>query len=186
MNKLLNLYGVKIHSERAFLSFLENSRNEVEALSSSYLERKIGNLVFSIPAGGTSIGLNHVVPFLQSSESWHGLVSRPATEASQESVFIRPKIGGNYTRNSLRFLPIQADVAFNTTVGNEVTFKPSGVLLGLGSKQLITSSWLPEETVNGRIQKVRFVPAVRERSFSVESRRELLVETKYGLLTWQT
>ena len=95
MNKLLNLYGVKIHSERAFLSFLENSRNEVEALSSSYLERKIGNLVFSIPAGGTSIGLNHVVPFLQSSESWHGLVSRPATEASQESVFIRPKIGGN-------------------------------------------------------------------------------------------
>lgn len=36
MNKLLNLYGVKIHSERAFLSFLENSRNEVEALSSSY------------------------------------------------------------------------------------------------------------------------------------------------------
>ena len=182
MNKLLNLYGVKIHSERAFLSFLENSRNEVEALSSSYLERKIGNLVFSIPAGGTSIGLNHVVPFLQSSESWHGLVSRPA-EASQESVFIRPKIGGNYTRNSLRFLPIQADVAFNTTVGNEVTFKPSGVLLGLGSKQLITSSWLPEETVNGRIQKVRFVPAVRERSFSVESRRELLVETKYGLLT---
>ena len=58
MNKLLNLYGVKIHSERAFLSFLENSRNEVEALSSSYLERKIGNLVFSIPAGGTSIGLN--------------------------------------------------------------------------------------------------------------------------------
>lgn len=46
MNKLLNLYGVKIHSERAFLSFLENSRNEVEALSSSYLERKIGNLVF--------------------------------------------------------------------------------------------------------------------------------------------
>ncbi len=69
MNKLLNLYGVKIHSERAFLSFLENSRNEVEALSSSYLERKIGNLVFSIPAGGTSIGLNHVVPFLQSSES---------------------------------------------------------------------------------------------------------------------
>ncbi len=183
MNKLLNLYGVKIHSERAFLFFLENSRNEVEALSSSYLERKIGNLVFSIPAGGTSIGLNHVVPFLQSSESWHGLVSRPATEASQESVFIRPKIGGNYTRNSLRFLPIQADVAFNTTVGNEVTFKPSGVLLGLGSKQLITSSWLPEETVNGRIQKVRFVPAVRERSFSVESRRELLVETKYGLLT---
>ncbi len=162
MNKLLNLYGVKIHSERAFLSFLENSRNEVEALSSSYLERKIGNLVFSIPAGGTSIGLNHVVPFLQSSESWHGLVSRPATEASQESVFIRPKIGGNYTRNSLRFLPIKADVAFNTTVGNEVTFKPSGVLLGLGSKQLITSSWLPEETVNGRIQKVRFVPAVRE------------------------
>ena len=159
------------------------SLGEVEALSSSYLERKIGNLVFSIPAGGTSIGLNHVVPFLQSSESWHGLVSRPATEASQESVFIRPKIGGNYTRNSLRFLPIQADVAFNTTVGNEVTFKPSGVLLGLGSKQLITSSWLPEETVNGRIQKVRFVPAVRERSFSVESRRELLVETKYGLLT---
>ena len=85
MNKLLNLYGVKIHSERAFLSFLENSRNEVEALSSSYLERKIGNLVFSIPAGGTSIGLNHVVPFLQSSESWHGLVSRPATEALRKA-----------------------------------------------------------------------------------------------------
>ena len=38
MNKLLNLYGVKIHSERAFLSFLENSRNEVEAFSSSYIE----------------------------------------------------------------------------------------------------------------------------------------------------
>lgn len=183
MNKLLNLYGVKIHSERAFLSFLENSRNEVEAFSSSYLERKIGNLVFSLPADGASIGLNHVVPFLQSSESWHGLVSRPATEASQDSLFIRPKIGGNYTRNSLRFLPIQADVAFNTTVGNEVTFKPSGFLLGFGSKLRITGPWLSEETVNGRIQKIQFVPAVRERSFSIESRRELIVETKYGLLT---
>lgn len=183
MNKLLNLYGVKIHSERAFLSFLENSRNEVEAFSSSYLERKIGNLVFSLPADGASIGLNHVVPFLQSSESWHGLVSRPATEASQDSLFIRPKIGGNYTRNSLRFLPIQADVAFNTTVGNEVTFKPSGFLLGFGSKLRITGPWLSEETVNGRFQKIQFVPAVRERSFSIESRRELIVETKYGLLT---
>ena len=46
MNKLLNLYGVKIHSERAFLSFLGNSRDEVVAFSSSYLERKAGNLVF--------------------------------------------------------------------------------------------------------------------------------------------
>lgn len=61
MNKLLNLYGVKIHSECAFLSFLENSRNEVEAFSSSYLERKIGNLVFSIPADEASKGLNQVV-----------------------------------------------------------------------------------------------------------------------------
>lgn len=183
MNKLLNLYGVKIHSERAFLSFLENSRNKVEAFSSSYLERKVGNLVFSIPADGASIGLNHVVPFLQSSESWHGLVSRPAAEASQNTVSIRPKIGGNYTRSSLRFFPIQADVAFNTTVGNEVTFKPSGVLIGLGSKLSITGPWLSEETVNGRIQKIQFVPAVRERSFSIEARRELQVETKFGTLT---
>lgn len=123
MNKLLNLYGVKIHSECAFLSFLENSRNEVEAFSSSYLERKIGNLVFSIPADEASKGLNQVVPFLVSSDSWNGLVSRPATEDSQDSISIRPKIGGDYTRDSLRFLPIQVDVAFNTTVGNEVTFK---------------------------------------------------------------
>ena len=98
MNKLLNLYGVKIHSERAFLSFLENSRNEVEAFSSSYIERKVGNLVFSIPADKASTGLNQVIPFLQSSESWHGLVSRPSAEAPQDSVFIRSKIGGNYTR----------------------------------------------------------------------------------------
>ena len=88
MNKLLNLYGVKIHSERAFLSFLENSRNEVEAFSSSYIERKVGNLVFSIPADTASTGLNQVIPFLQSSESWHGLVSRPSAEAPQDSVFI--------------------------------------------------------------------------------------------------
>ena len=46
MNKLLNLYGVKIHSERAFLSFLENSRNEVEALSSSYLRGRSEILFF--------------------------------------------------------------------------------------------------------------------------------------------
>ena len=103
MNKLLNLYGVKIHSERAFLSFLENSRNEVEAFSSSYIERKVGNLVFSIPADKASTGLNQVIPFLQSSESWHGLVSRPSAEAPQDSVFIRSKIGGNYTRSSLSF-----------------------------------------------------------------------------------
>lgn len=103
MNKLLNLYGVKIHSECAFLSFLENSRNEVEAFSSSYLERKVGNLVFSIPADKASTGLNQVIPFLQSSESWHGLVSRPSAEAPQDSVFIRSKIGGNYTRSSLSF-----------------------------------------------------------------------------------
>lgn len=64
-----------------------------------------------------------------------------------------------------------------------MTFKPSGVLLGLGSKQRITSSWLPEECVNGRIQKVQTVPAVRERSFSAEARRELLVEIRYGLLS---
>ena len=183
MNKLLNLYGVKIHSERAFLSFLENSRNEVEAFSSSYIERKVGNLVFSIPADKASTGLNQVIPFLQSSESWHGLVSRPSAEAPQDSVFIRSKIGGNYTRSSLSFFSIQADVAFNTTVGNEATFKPSGILLGLGSKPSITSPWLSEETLNGRIQKVRSVPTVRERSFSIESRRELVVETKYGLLT---
>lgn len=103
MNKLLNLYGIKIHSERAFLSFLENSRNEVEAFSSSYIERKVGNLVFSIPADKASTGLNQVIPFLQSSESWHGLVSRPSAEAPQDSVFIRSKIGGNYTRSSLSF-----------------------------------------------------------------------------------
>ena len=183
MNKLLNLYGVKIHSERAFLSFLENSHNEVEAFSSSYLERKVGNLVFSIPAEKASTGLNQVVPFLQSSESWHGLVSRPPTGASLESVFIRPKIGGNYTRSSLRFFTNQADVAFNTTVGNEVTFKPSGVILSLKEDLRFSKSWLPEETIEGRIQKVRFIPAVRERSFSIESLRELIVETKYGLLT---
>ena len=157
MNKLLNLYGVKIHSERAFLSFLENSRNEVEAFSSSYIERKVGNLVFSIPADKASTGLNQVIPFLQSSESWHGLVSRPSAEAPRDSVFIRSKIGGNYTRSSLSFFSIQADVAFNTTVGNEATFKPSGILLGLGSKPSITSPWLSEETLNGRIQKVRSV-----------------------------
>ena len=80
----------------------------------------------------------------------------------------------------MRFLPIQADVA---SVGNVVTFIPSGILLGLNLKQRITSSWLPEECVNGWIQKVQFVLAVRERSFSIESRRELTVETKYGLLT---
>ena len=182
MNKLLNLYGVKIHSERAFLSFLENSRNEVKAFSSRYLERKAGNLVFSIQRDSASIGLNQVVPFLQSSENWHGLVSRPATEVPQDSVFVRPKIGSSYTRESLKFFPIQADVAFNTTVGNEVTFKPSGILLGFNSGERITSSWLPEETVNGRIQKNQSIPAVRERSFSIEPRRELIVETKYGLL----
>ena len=183
MNKLLNLYGVKIHSECAFLSFLENSRNEVEAFSSSYLERKIGNLVFSIPADEASKGLNQVVPFLVSSDSWNGLVSRPATEDSQDSISIRPKIGGDYTRDSLRFLPIQVDVAFNTTVGNEVTFKPSGVLLSLDLEQRISKSWLPKETVNGRIQKIRFVPAVREKSFSIEARRKLQLETRYGFLT---
>lgn len=112
MSKLLNLYGVKIHSERAFLSFLENSHNKIEDLSSSYLERKVGNLVFSIPAEKASTGLNQVVPFLQSSESWHGLVSRPATDASLESVFIRLKIGGDYTRSSLRFFTNQADCRF--------------------------------------------------------------------------
>lgn len=176
------MYGVKIHSERAFLSFLENSRNQVEAFSSSYLERRAGNLVFSIPADGASIGLNQVVPFLQSLESWHGLVSRPATEASQDSISIRPKIGGNYTRNSLKFLPNQTDAAFNTTVGNEVTFKPSGLLLSLDSKHIISKSWLLKETANGRIQKASFVPAVREKSFSVEARRELQIETRYGLL----
>ena len=111
------------------------------------------------------------------------MVSRPSAEAPQDSVFIRSKIGGNYTRSSLSFFSIQADVAFNTTVGNEATFKPSGILLGLGSKPSITSPWLSEETLNGRIQKVRSVPTVRERSFSIESRRELVVETKYGLLT---
>lgn len=177
------MYGVKIHSERAFLSFLENSRNQVEAFSSSYLERRAGNLVFSIPADGASIGLNQVVPFLQSLESWHRLVSRPATEASQDSISIRPKIGGNYTRNSLKFLPNQTDAAFNTTVGNEVTFKPSGLLLSLDSKHIISKSWLLKETVNGRIQKASFVPAVREKSFSVEARRELHIETRYGILT---
>lgn len=72
MNHLLNLYGVKVRSETAFLSFLEHSRNEVEAFTSGYLVRKVGNLVFSIPAGGASIGLNQVVPFLQSvGTDWH-------------------------------------------------------------------------------------------------------------------
>lgn len=183
MNRLFSLYGVRIHSQHAFLSFLEHSRNEVEAFSCGYLERKIGNLVLSIPATEASSDLNQVVPFLGSSVSWNGLVSRPVTEASQDSVSIRPKIGGNYTRNSLRFLSNQTDVAFNTTVGNEVTFKPSGVLLSLDSGQRISKSWLTEEKVSGRIQKVRFVPAVREKSFSVEARRELQMETRYGILT---
>lgn len=183
MNRLFSLYGVRIHSEHAFLLFLEHSRNEVEAFSCGYLERRIGNLVLSIPANEASSDSNQVVPFLGSSDSWNGLVSRPVTEASQDSVSIRPKIGGNYTRNSLRFLPNQTDVAFNTTVGNEVTFKPSGVLLSLDSEQRISKSWLTEEKVCGRIQNARFVPAVREKSFSVEARRELQVETRYGLLT---
>lgn len=110
MNKLLNLYGVKIHSECAFLSYLRDSRNEIEAFSSSYLQRKNGNLLFSIPANEASSGLNQVVPFLGSSDSWDGLISRPETEASQDSVSIKPKIGGNYTRDSLMFLPNQTDV----------------------------------------------------------------------------
>lgn len=182
MNKLLNLYGVKIHSECAFLSYLRDSRNEIEAFSSSYLQRKIGNLLFSIPANEASSGLNQVVPFLGSSDSWDGLISRPETEASQDSVSIKPKIEGNYTRDSLMFLPNQTDVGFNTTVGNEVTFKPSGILIGLNSEHGDTKFGHPDETVNGWIQKVRFVPAVREKSFSIGARREILVETKYGLL----
>lgn len=64
-----------------------------------------------------------------------------------------------------------------------MTFKPSGVILSLKEDQRFSKSWLPEETIEGRIQKVRFIPAVRERSFSIESRRELTVEAKYGLLT---
>lgn len=182
MNQLFNLYGVKIHFERAFLSFLKSSRYEIGAFSTGYLERKIGNLVLSIPANEAPSDLNLVVPFLGFSDSWNGLVSRPMTEASQDSVSIRPKIDSNYTRDSFRFFANQADVAFNTTVGNEVTFKPSGVLLSLGSEQRIYKSWNVEETVSGRIQKVRFVPAVREKSFSVEARRELQIETRYGLL----
>lgn len=183
MNQLLNLYGVKIHSERAFLSLLKSSRYEIGAFSTGYLERKIGNLVLSIPANEAPSDLNLVVPFLGSSDSWNGLVSRPVTEASKDSVSIRPKIDSNYTRDSFRFFANQADVAFNTTVGNEVTFKPSGVLLSLGSEQRISKSWNFEETVSGWIQKVRFVPAVREKSFSIGTRRELQVETKFGTLT---
>ena len=105
------------------------------------------------------------MPFLVSSDSWNGLVSRPATEDSQDSISIRPKIGGDYTRDSLRFLPIQVDVAFNTTVGNEVTFKPSGVLLSLDLEQRISKSWLPKETVNGRIQKFGLFRPLEKRAF---------------------
>lgn len=184
MNQLLNLYGVKIHSERAFLSFLKSSHYEIESFSTGYLERKVESLSFSIPADSVSVGLNQVVPFLRTSAYWNGLVSRPSPEAGQSSSFIiRPKIGRDYTRRSLRFFANLADVAFNTTVGNEVSFKPSGVLLSLDSGQTISKSWLPEEKVSGRIQKARFVPAVREKSFSVEARWELQVETRYGLLT---
>lgn len=32
-------------------------------------------------------------------------------------------------------------------------------------------------------KKIQFVPAVREKSFSIEARRELQIETRYGLLT---
>lgn len=35
----------------------------------------------------------------------------------------------------------------------------------------------------GRIQKIRFVPAVREKSFSIEARRKLQLETRYGFLS---
>lgn len=183
MNQLFSLYGIKVHSEPAFLSFLKNSRNEIEGFSFGYLERKVGNLVFSIPANDASLGLNQVVPFLPSSGHWDGLASRPEPDAGLNgNIVIRPKIGNNYTRRGLRFFANQSDVAFNTTVGNEVTFKPSGVLLSLDSEQRISKSWNVEETVSGRIQKVRFVPAVREKSFSVEARRELQIETRYGLL----
>lgn len=184
MNRLFNLYGIKVHSDSAFLSFLKNSRNEIGAFSSGYLERKVEGLSFSIPADSVSVGLNQVVPFLRTSAYWNGLVSKPSPEAGQSSsLIIRPKIGRDYTRRSLRFFANQADGAFNTMVGNEVSFKPSGVLLRLDSEQTISKSWLPEEKVSGRIQKARFVPAVREKSFSVEARRELQIETRYGILT---
>ena len=183
MNRLFNLYGIKVHSESAFLSFLKNSRNEIEGFSFGYLDRRVGNLVFSIPANDASLTLDQVVPFLQSSGHWDGLVSRPEPDAGLNgNIVIRPKIRNDYTRRSLRFFANQSDVAFNTTVGNEVTFKPSGVLLSLDSEQRISKSWLTEEKISGRIQKARFIPTVREKSFSIESRRELLVETQYGLL----
>lgn len=179
MNRLFNLYGIKVHSDSAFLSFIKNSRNEIGAFSSGYLERKVEGLSFSIPADSVSVGLNQVVPFLRTSAYWNGLVSKPSPEAGQSSsLIIRPKIGRDYTRRSLRFFANQADGAFNTMVGNEVSFKPSGVLLRLDSEQTISKSWLPEEKVSGRIQKARFVPAVREKSFSVEARRELQIETR--------
>ncbi len=152
--------------------------------ASGYLERKIGNLTFSIPAGAAFVDLNQAVPFLRTSAYWNGLVPRLIPWTRQDStIAIRPKVGSNYTRKSLRFYPNQADVAFNITMGNEVTFRVCGLLLDLDPDQRASKSWLSEETVNGRIQRVQFVPAVREKSFSVEARRELEVETRFGLLT---
>ena len=102
---IINLYGIKVHSDSAFLSFLKNSRNEIGAFSSGYLERKVEGLSFSIPADSVSVGLNQVVPFLRTSAYWNGLVSKLSPEAGQSSsLIIRPKIGRDYTRRSLRKL----------------------------------------------------------------------------------